>query len=313
MNKYESKTMIICLLFIFIQLFQITKGSYCGDGKVDIFDEECDSTEHCTNCYCDDGYESINGTCHPECKIEGCIQGCVTPNECASCYEPQYQWDCHRCGDNYYMEGFMNCIPFDTNKILSCYDIVNNQSMKTQRFVQLNSTLSNQSIDIILYKDEFQLSVNYCHMYIDLSKPFVSGTWIKIQVEEDGYYDFSTQFQFSQRMINYVTNQEFQYGFDSYLSLQENCFEETNSNKVNCIATNDDVANGIHSSALVQYLSIGTYYLHIFGYYGSKPENDIHLFIKKINPLITKKKFFYQKNENLFRRDSNQTSFLCDK
>ena len=147
--------LIVFTLFIFlIDIIPQINASICGDGIVDLFNEECDSSLHCTDCYCDEGYHSENGICQPQCDIAGCHSGCINPNECASCEEPNYQWDCHRCGDGYLMEGFMKCVPFDENNVYTCQDIISNSSMKTNRHITLNSTLTDDRLDIIFLKTD---------------------------------------------------------------------------------------------------------------------------------------------------------------
>ncbi|BFU22302.1 protein kinase domain containing protein [Entamoeba histolytica HM-1:IMSS-B] len=287
MSLTKTNLVVIWLLFIvhFIEYSysQPISISICGDGIVDIFDEECDSTEHCTNCYCDKGYMSVNSLCVPKCDIEGCINGCISPNECSTCQQPAYQWDCHSCGDGYYMEGFMKCILLNRSELYTCDKMLKDNSLMTIKDIQLSSLLLNNVREYTLYLKDFKLTIDHCYLTFDPSSPYVKGIWIELDVIDEGYYVIETEREYTTPIIEYITVQQNSYGFDSIITIEKECFTINSTGTASCEGNNNDINDYILSASLMKYFTVGKYYLHVFGNYGVVPTEDLKLYVRKIN------------------------------
>ncbi|BFU20688.1 protein tyrosine kinase domain containing protein [Entamoeba histolytica HM-3:IMSS] len=278
--------MIHEIIFFFLVGYTMCQNiniSVCGDGIVDVFDEECDSTEHCTNCYCDNGYESVNSVCVPKCDIEGCIGGCISPNECTRCIEPEYQWDCHSCGNGYHIEGFMNCVPYNLSDVYGCYKMLTDTSLSTVKTIQLDSSLLSNTQEYTLYLKDFRLTVGHCNSAFNPRSPYVKGIWIELNVIDEGYYIIETEKEYSKTLIEYINAQQFRYGFDSVITVQNECFKTDKIGFATCLGKNNDLNDYILSASFLSYYQVRKYYLHVFGQYGLVPTTDLKLYVRKIN------------------------------
>ncbi|ELP91904.1 serine-threonine protein kinase, putative [Entamoeba invadens IP1] len=238
-----------------INLF--TLGNTCGDGVINWLDEECDSTDHCEN---------------------WCSGGCLSPDECALCTPPEYSWDCHRCGEGYYMEGFMHCVAYNETQIESC----SSYTMKKTLVITLNNNTA-QNTNYNVAQDDFVLSEEMCGHVFDPSAPYAKSVWFRVDVEDEGYYAFEVDQIYTQNVIDFVTAQGIFTGFDSVLSLYTSCSSDFNENtSTDCLASNDDLNEVILSASLIGFLHKRRYYLQLFGYYGMVPTSNVVLFTRKI-------------------------------
>ncbi|ELP94224.1 serine-threonine protein kinase, putative [Entamoeba invadens IP1] len=254
----------------------------CGDNVVSGV-EECDGSLHCTNCYCDDGYNAYNGSCVPKCEVEGCLSSCISPNECSICRTPAYQSDCHRCGDGFYPEGFLECVPFDFKYVSTCHKVLYETQRKTVQTIELSSSLETSPLVFDMYKEDFVLTQESCGFTFDKTVSYVKGIWFELTVTESGYYAFDTDMLFAQENIDYYTLQFIEFGFDSVLSIQDVCPSTNESYNVHCISYNDGLRSLIKSASLVTFLRQQSYFLHVFGHYGTVPTSDIKMFVHKMS------------------------------
>ncbi|ELP88193.1 serine-threonine protein kinase, putative [Entamoeba invadens IP1] len=215
------------------------------------------------------------------CLINGCLSECISTNECTQCKEPAYAFDCHSCGDGFYMDGFMNCVAYSASDINSCNDSINDITITTPRNLVLNASQST-AMEVIVLLQDFRLTRDDCFAVVDPSNPYTNGIWFSLDVEDEGYYVFETDNVYTLPLINYYHAQQLHTGYDSSLSITNYCQKDATLEPSLCYGENSALDDYVLSASLILKMNTGKYFLQLFGSFGNMPDGDVKLYIRKI-------------------------------
>ncbi|ELP88389.1 serine-threonine protein kinase, putative [Entamoeba invadens IP1] len=292
------------LHFIFIFLFtlfnvpisgtEVTELEYnmkglCGDNVVDIYSEECDGTEGCTeDCLCSDGYTvKAQGGCELLCAYNSnCLTGCLKPDMCEICNTTVgYTSDCQSCQEDYIWFGVGQCKSITEETIDTCGTFMNRHSDNPNFTISINAATFNGSLIIDQPALDVQyLSINKCTRSVDRRKPYTYGYWFKLVSDTTRKLFVQVDEIYSQEDKEYYEFQDKTIGNDYIITVQKKCSNSTSLiTDDKCVASNYGTTENVLSPQIsIEAEANVPYYLFVHSKFASSKMKDMKLFVTGI-------------------------------
>ncbi|KAL7720151.1 Serine-threonine protein kinase [Entamoeba marina] len=234
----------------------------CGDGIRDVFSEECDGVDYCSeSCKCQEGYDisETDNICIPTCDIVGCIGDCIQSNECIKCNTSLgYAEDCHSCLEGYYYQGYLKCVEVTDDvisSVSSCQQVLDNDSLSYERNI---TVILGETIGVDIKATDAILSADVCFDRVMPSHPYSPGYWFELNAEEECYVILETGQKFSNYLVNFYHLQETNVGVDTQVAIHTSCYSDINDMPMDyCESTSDNIDQYVKSTTAITHLTAG--------------------------------------------------------
>ncbi|ELP90695.1 serine-threonine protein kinase, putative [Entamoeba invadens IP1] len=292
---------LLHLVYVVIQTFlmitvrstDVTEVEYymksvCGDGLVDLYSEECDGTEGCTeDCLCGDGYTvKATGGCESSCVFDAnCLTGCTKPDYCEICNTTAgYTSDCQSCQDDYVWFGVGRCKSFKEETIDTCSDFFLRNSANPNFTISINAATFNGSIYINQPTlEEQHLSINKCTREVDQQKPYTYGYWFKLTSDSRRVIFIQVEKEYTQEDKEYAEFLQKAVGSEYVITVQKKCIEKQEATDAKCVSINQGTTKYVLSpQTVIQTEANVPYYMFVHTKFASSKMGDLKLFIREI-------------------------------